>query len=135
MSVRIFGKELSGNKPVWIGVTSIYGIGMVTARKLCKDLSIAESVRVKDLTENTIVSITEYITANLTVEGDLRRDIKGNIDRLKNIRCRRGIRLQSRLPVRGQRSKSNARNAKGKAGATSIKKQKKAVTANNTAKK
>lgn len=124
-SVRMLGVELPGKKLVWVGLTNVYGIGKKTALDICQALEIAMSDRVHQLTESQTSKISDYITANYLVEGSLRRDIKENIDRLKHIRCRRGIRLQSRLPVRGQRSKSNARTAKGKAGSTSIKKKKK----------
>ena len=132
MSVRILGVELPIKKQVFVALTKIYGIGNVSAKKICEDLSIAYSIRVNQLTEEQVVTISDHITEKYVVEGGLRREIKENIDRLKNIRCRRGIRLQARLPVRGQRSKSNARTAKGKAGSTSIKKQKKSTGTNTT---
>lgn len=124
MSVRILGVELQPKKQVFNALQgSVYGVGMITAKKICQVLGIADSLRVRDLTEDQVVRLSDHISSTYTVEGALRREIKENIDRLKHIRCRRGIRLQGRLPVRGQRSKSNARNAKGKAGATAIKRK------------
>lgn len=125
MSIRILGVELPVKKRLVIGLRAVYGIGPTRAAAVCKGVSISEDVRIKELDPDQVSTIADYIKQNYRVEGDLRREISGHIERLKTIRCYRGIRLRSRLPVRGQRTKSNSRTAKGKAGSTSIKKRKK----------
>lgn len=110
--VRISGVNLPREKRVEIGLTYIYGIGVSTSRKILAFTGI-ENVRVKDLSEEDVSKIREYIESKCCVEGDLRRQVAMNIKRLVEIRCYRGVRHQKGLPVRGQRSKTNARTRKG----------------------
>lgn len=113
MAIRIAGIDLPMNKRVEIGLTYIYGIGLTTAKKLLSATGINPDTRVKDLTEGDVAKIREYIDHNCQVEGDLRRKIAMDIKRLIEIGCYRGIRHRKGLPVRGQRSKTNARTRKG----------------------
>ncbi|MEZ7893357.1 MAG: 30S ribosomal protein S13 [Candidatus Wallbacteria bacterium] len=110
---RISGVDLPKNKRMEVAMTYIYGIGLTTSQKLLTDLSIDFNKKVKDLTEEEIVKIREYIEKNLRVEGDLRRELITNIKRLQDINCYRGIRHRKSLPVRGQRTHTNARTRKG----------------------
>lgn len=110
---RISGIDIPKEKRVEISLTYIYGIGLSTSRKILKETNINPDTRVKDLTENEINLIRDFINKNLKVEGDLRRDISLNIKRLIEIGCYRGIRHRKRLPLRGQRTKTNARTVKG----------------------
>ncbi len=110
---RIEGVDLPRDKRVEIGLTYIYGIGLVTSKKILEATKISPDVRVKDLTETDVASLREYIVGNLQVEGDLRRDIQMNIKRLVEIGCYRGLRHRRSLPLRGQRTKTNARTRKG----------------------
>ncbi len=110
---RISGVDLPNEKRVEIGLTYIYGIGRVSASKICKETGINPDTRVKDLSESDIASIRKYLEANYTVEGELRKDVALNIKRLKEIRCYRGLRHIAHLPCRGQSSKQNARTCKG----------------------
>ncbi|MBQ8178570.1 MAG: 30S ribosomal protein S13 [Clostridia bacterium] len=111
---RISGVDLPREKRVEIGLTYIYGIGLTTSKKLLADTGINPDTRVKDLTEDQIIKIRDYIENNLVVEGDLRRDTMLDIKRLMEIGCYRGVRHRKGLPVRGQRTKQNARTRKGK---------------------
>ena len=111
---RISGVDLPREKRVEIGLTYIYGIGLTTSKKLLADTGINPDTRVKDLTEDQIIKIRDYIENNLRVEGDLRRDVMLDIKRLMEIGCYRGVRRRKGLPVRGQRTKQNARTRKGK---------------------
>ena len=111
---RINGVDLPANKRVEIGLTYIYGIGRTTASKICAAADINPDTRVKDLTEDEIAKIRDYIDHNLTVEGDLRRETRQNIARLMEIGCYRGLRHRKGLPVRGQRTHTNPRTRKGK---------------------
>ena len=111
---RIAGVDLPREKRVEIGLTYIYGIGLTTSKKLLADTGINPDTRVKDLTEDQIIKIRDYIENNLVVEGDLRRDTMLDIKRLMEIGCYRGVRHRKGLPVRGQRTKQNARTRKGK---------------------
>ena len=111
---RISGVDLPREKRVEIGLTYIYGIGLATSQKLLEETGINPDTRVKDLTEEEIVKIRDYIENNLHVEGDLRRDIMLDIKRLMEIGCYRGVRHRKGLPVRGQSTKQNARTRKGK---------------------
>lgn len=113
MAIRIAGIDLPMNKRVEIGLTYIYGIGLTTSRKLLATTAINPDTRVKDLIESDVAKIREYIDHNCQVEGDLRRKIAMDIKRLIEIGCYRGIRHRKRLPVRGQRTKTNARTMKG----------------------
>ena len=111
---RISGVDLPREKRVEIGLTYIYGIGLTTSKKLLAECDINPDTRVKDLTEEEVVKIRDYIENNLPVEGDLKRDVMLNIKRLMEIGCYRGVRHRKGLPVRGQRTKQNARTRKGK---------------------
>ena len=110
---RIAGVDLPNNKRVEIGLTYIYGIGLTTSKKILADTGINPDTRVKDLTEDDISKLREYIDHNLQVEGDRRRAIAFDIKRLIEIGSYRGLRHRKNLPVRGQRSKTNARTRKG----------------------
>ena len=110
---RIAGVDLPREKRVEIGLTYIYGIGRVTSNLVLKATGINPDTRVKDLTEDEVSKIREYIDHNLTVEGELKREVKLNIKRLTEIGCYRGIRHRNGLPVRGQNTKQNARTRKG----------------------
>ncbi|MFZ2755375.1 MAG: 30S ribosomal protein S13 [Atopobiaceae bacterium] len=111
---RINGVDLPREKRVEIGLTYIYGIGRTTASKICAETGVDPSIRVRDLTEDDVTKIRDYIDANYVVEGDLRRDGRQNIARLMEIGCYRGLRHRKGLPVRGQRTHTNARTRKGK---------------------
>lgn len=110
---RIAGVDLPSEKRVEIGLTYIYGIGKVTSNKLLSATGINPDTRIKDLTEDEISKIREYIDHNLAVEGDLKREVKLNIKRLTEIGCYRGVRHRKGLPCRGQSTKQNARTCKG----------------------
>ncbi|MBE6069445.1 MAG: 30S ribosomal protein S13 [Clostridium lundense] len=110
---RIAGIDLPKEKRIEIGITYIYGIGLPTAHKILKETGINPDTRVRDLTEEEVNSLRDYINKNLTVEGDLRRDIALDIKRLMEIGSYRGIRHRKGLPVRGQKTKTNARTRKG----------------------
>ncbi len=104
---RILGVDLPRDKRVEIGLTYIYGIGLTRAKKICEETGVNPDTRVRDLTEEEVVKLRDNIDANYTVEGDLRRETSQNIKRLMEIGCYRG------LPVRGQRTHTNARTRKG----------------------
>ena len=110
---RISGVDLPREKRIEIGLTYIYGIGRKTASDIVAATGINPDTRVKDLTEEDVSKLREYIEHNLTVEGDLRRETAFDIKRLVEIGCYRGVRHRKGLPVRGQRSKTNARTRKG----------------------
>jgi small subunit ribosomal protein S13 len=111
---RIAGVDLPKEKRVEIGLTYIYGIGRKKSNEILAGTKISPDIRVKDLSENDVAKIREYIEKNeLLVEGDLRREVNLNIKRLMEIGCNRGIRHRHNLPVRGQRTKTNARTRKG----------------------
>ena len=110
---RIAGVDLPNEKRVEIGLTYIFGIGLTTSKKILADTGINPDTRVKDLTEDDISKLREYIDHNLQVEGDRRRTIAFYIKRLIEIGSYRGLRHRKGLPVRGQRSKTNARTRKG----------------------
>ena len=112
---RIAGVNIPQNKLVKIGLTYIYGIGDKFSNDICKALSIPSSKRVNELTDEEILKIREYIDKNFTVEGDLRRDKSFSIKRLIDLASYRGLRHKKKLPVRGQRTRCNARTRKGKA--------------------
>jgi len=120
---RIAGINIPTQKRVPIALTYIYGIGISSAAKICDELSIPHSKRVKDLGENEIIKIREKIDAEYMVEGTLRSLIATNIKRLMDLGCYRGLRHRSRLPVRGQNTHNNARTRKGKAVAIANKKK------------
>ena len=110
---RISGVDLPNEKRVEIGLTYIYGIGRTRSNKILSETGINPDTRVKDLTDDEVSKIREYIEANYSVEGDLRREVALDIKRLVEIGCYRGVRHRKGLPVRGQRSKTNARTRKG----------------------
>ena len=110
---RIAGIDLPKDKRVEIGLTYIFGIGRTSANKILKEAGINPDTRVKDLTEADEAKLREIISHSYTVEGDLRRDVAMDIKRLTEIGCYRGMRHRKGLPVRGQRSKTNARTRKG----------------------
>ena len=109
---RIVGVDIPNDKPVFISLTYIYGIGRTTALKICENAKVESTIRVKDLTDEQFASIRNEL-ANYKVEGDLRRETALNIKRLTEIGCYRGKRHRAGLPVRGQRTKTNARTRKG----------------------
>ncbi len=110
---RIVGVDLPRDKRVEIGLTYIYGIGLTTSKKIIAATGINPDTRVRDLTEDEVIAIRDYIDKNLQVEGDLRREVSQNIKRLMEIGCYRGLRHRKGLPVRGQRTHTNARTRKG----------------------
>ena len=110
---RIAGIDLPRDKRIEVALTYIFGIGQKTATKIIKETGVDPDVRVKDMSEDDVSKLREYIDHNLTVEGDLRRTVALNIKRLTEIGCYRGLRHRKGLPVRGQRTKTNARTRKG----------------------
>ena len=110
---RIAGVDLPREKRVEIGLTYIYGIGRTTSNKILAETGVDPDIRVKDLSEDQVAKIRDYIEEHVVVEGDLRRDVALNIKRLKDIGCYRGVRHRKNLPVRGQSTKQNARTRKG----------------------
>ena len=112
---RIAGVNIPTSKRVETALTYIYGIGSTTSKKICSDLSIESSMRVNQASDELIAKIREYIDTNVIVEGDLRRERSMDIKRLLDLGCYRGLRHRKGLPVRGQRTKCNARTRKGKA--------------------
>ena len=110
---RISGVDLPREKRVVIGLTYIYGIGRVSSNKILAQANVNPDTRVRDLTDEEVKRISEVIDANHTVEGDLRREVALDIKRLQEIGCYRGIRHRRGLPVRGQKTKTNARTRKG----------------------
>ena len=112
---RIAGINIPQNKIVRVGLTYIYGIGNKNSQEICKNLNIQSNKRVNQLTDDEILKIREYIDKNIDVEGELRRETSLNIKRLIDLATYRGSRHKKKLPVRGQRTRSNARTRKGKA--------------------
>ena len=110
---RIAGIDLPRDKRIEIALTYIFGIGRTTADKICRETGVDPNVRVRDLTEDNAAKLREYIDHHCRVEGDLRRDVAFDIKRLIEIGCYRGVRHRRGLPVRGQRTKTNARTCKG----------------------
>lgn len=111
---RIAGIELSKNKRVEIGLAYIYGIGRPLALKILNSIGLQTGIRIKDLSETDISKLNNYISQNVKVEGDLRREVQQNIRRLIDIGAYRGYRHRRNLPARGQRTKTNARTRRGK---------------------
>ena len=110
---RIAGVDLPREKRVEIGLTYIYGIGLTSSRRILKEANVNPDTRVKDLTDDEVKELAQVISDTQMVEGDLRREIAMNIKRLHEIGCYRGIRHRKNLPVRGQKTKTNARTRKG----------------------
>jgi small subunit ribosomal protein S13 len=121
---RIAGVELPANKRLWVGMTAIYGIGQARAKKLCAKANVEHTKKVKDLTEEDVNRVRQAIESEGRVEGDLRKEMQMNIRRLIEIQCYRGLRHRRNLPVRGQRTHTNARTRKGpRKGAVAVKKK------------
>lgn len=110
---RIAGVDLPRRKPVWVALTYIFGIGRTSAHRICEEARVDMSQRVEDLADQEVVRLRQVITDAYRVEGDLRRDISMNIKRLMDLGCYRGLRHRRGLPVRGQRTHTNARTRKG----------------------
>ena len=111
---RINGVDLPRDKRVEIGLTYIFGIGVTRAKKICEAANVNPDTRVKDLTEDEVTRMRDYIDQNYTTEGDLRREVRQNTARLMEIGCYRGLRHRKGLPVHGKRTHTNARTRKGK---------------------
>ena len=120
---RIAGVNIPTEKRVPIALTYIYGIGRSTAERICQDVGIDTSRRVHDLSDAEVLALREHIDRNYKVEGDLRREVAVNIKRLMDLGCYRGLRHRRGLPVRGQRTHTNARTRKGKARPIAAKKK------------
>jgi small subunit ribosomal protein S13 len=120
---RIAGVNIPANKRLVVSLTYIYGIGLTSAQKICKDVGISESKRVKDLVDQDLINLRNLIEKSFQVEGELRREVSVNIKKKKDIRSYQGLRHIKRLPVRGQNTHSNARTRKGKRIAIAGKKQ------------
>jgi small subunit ribosomal protein S13 len=112
---RISGVNIPTNKRVHIALTYVHGIGVSTARRICEATGISEERRINQLSDAEVLAIREHVDANVQVEGDLRREVAINIKRLMDLGCYRGLRHRRGLPVRGQRTHTNARTRKGKA--------------------
>ena len=110
---RIAGVDLPKEKPIWVGLQSIYGIGAASSKRIMAATGINPGIRVKELTEEQVGQIRDVLDRQYKVEGDLRREIQSNIKRLIEIGCYRGTRHRMRLPVHGQRTRTNARTKKG----------------------
>jgi small subunit ribosomal protein S13 len=110
---RIEGVDLPRDKRVEIGLTYLYGVGLTTAKTILATTGVNPDTRIRDLTEAEVTSLRDYIAQSYTVEGDLRREVQLNIKRLTEIGCYRGLRHRRNLPVRGQRTRTNARVRKG----------------------
>ena len=110
---RLVGVDLPRDKRIEVGLTYIYGIGLTTSKKILAETGVNPDTRVNDLTEDELSKLRDHIQANLTTEGDLHREVSQNIKRLMEIGCYRGLRHRRGLPVRGQRTHTNARTRKG----------------------
>ena len=110
---RLVGVDLPRDKRIEVGLTYIYGIGLTTSKQILAATGVNPDTRVKDLTEDELSKLRDYINANLTTEGDLHREVSQNIKRLMEIGCYRGLRHRRGLPVRGQCTHTNARTRKG----------------------
>lgn len=110
---RLVGVDLPRNKRIEIALTYIYGIGPTTAKEIIAATGVDPDIRVKDLSEEDLAKLRDYIQQNLKVEGDLHREVSQNVKRLMEIGCYRGLRHRRGLPVRGQRTHTNARTRKG----------------------
>ena len=125
---RVAGIEIPANKPAWVSLTYVYGIGATLARKILGEAGVPEQTRVKDLSEDQLTRVNSIVDKNYVVEGALRRVLAQNVQRLKDIGCYRGTRHRRGLPVRGQRTRSNARTRKGPRKTVAGKKQAKSPT-------
>jgi small subunit ribosomal protein S13 len=113
MAVRLVGVDLPQSKRIEIALTYIYGIGLTTSKEILAATGVNPDTRVKDITEDDLSKLRDYIQGNLKVEGDLHREVSQNITRLMEIGCYRGLRHRRGLPVHGQRTHTNARTRKG----------------------
>jgi small subunit ribosomal protein S13 len=110
---RVIGVDIPGNKRLEIALTYIFGVGRPTAQDVCRDLGLDPGMKANDLTEEQITNLASHLQRSYSVEGQLRRTIAGNVSRLRDIACYRGLRHRRGLPVRGQRTRTNARTRKG----------------------
>ena len=110
---RLLGVDIPNNRQIVISLTYLYGVGPATARELCRKAGVDATTRAKDLSENDVARLATLLDNDYTVEGQLRRQVTSNINRLREIGCYRGIRHRKGLPVRGQRTRTNARTRKG----------------------
>jgi small subunit ribosomal protein S13 len=110
---RVAGIEIPANKPAWVSLTYVFGIGQTLAKKILKEANVPQGTRVKDLNEDQLTRVNSIVDKNYVVEGALRRQIQQNVQRLKDIGSYRGSRHRRGLPVRGQRTRTNARTRKG----------------------
>ena len=110
---RIAGVDMPREKRLEVSLTYIFGIGLTTSQKICDELGLDRNQKVADLTEDEVNQIRQYVDQNLTIEGDLRRNVQGDIKRKIEIGCLQGVRHRKGLPVRGQRTHTNARTRKG----------------------
>ena len=113
MAVRLVGVDLPQSKRIETALTYIYGIGLTTSKEVLAATGVNPDIRVKDLTEDDLAKLRDYIQGNLKVEGDLHREVSQNVKRLMEIGCYRGLRHRRGLPARGQRTHTNARTRKG----------------------
>jgi len=119
---RVVGVDIPGEKSIWVALGYIYGIGRTSAFQILRQAGIDSSVKARDLTEDELSRINSIIENNFAVEGSLRRQIAQNLQRLRDISCYRGLRHRRGLPVRGQRTRTNARTRKGKRKTVAVKK-------------
>ncbi|MBI4576058.1 MAG: 30S ribosomal protein S13 [Planctomycetes bacterium] len=124
---RIIGVDVPNDKPLWIALTYIHGIGRKTSLDVCKAVGVEPGIRAKQLTDEQVARIATHIEASYQVEGALRRQVAQNIARLREIACYRGLRHRRGLPVRGQRTRTNARTRKGPRKTVAVKKSVKAM--------
>jgi small subunit ribosomal protein S13 len=110
---RIAGIDVPNDKPLWISLTYIHGVGPYLSKQILKEAQVSETIRAKELTDDEISRIAGIIDRNYVIEGQLRRTVSQNISRLKDVACYRGLRHRRGLPVRGQRTRTNARTRKG----------------------
>ena len=110
---RLIGVDIPPNKRLEIALTYVYGVGRATAQKICDDSKLDRGMRARDLNEDQIAALAAFIQKQYLVEGQLRRQVAANINRLREIACYRGLRHRRGLPVRGQRTRTNARTRKG----------------------
>ena len=110
---RLLGVDIPSNRQIVISLTYLYGVGPATARELCRKAGLDGSIRARDLSESDVARLATLLDNDYTVEGQLRRQVASNITRLREIGCYRGIRHRKGLPVRGQRTRTNARTRKG----------------------
>ncbi len=125
---RVAGIEIPPNKPAWVSLTYLFGVGKALSRKILDDAGVPQGIRVKDLSDDQLSRINSVVDKGYVVEGALRRLINQNVQRLREIQCYRGFRHRRSLPVRGQRTRSNARTRKGPRKTVAGKKQAKSPT-------